>query len=130
MNATFLRQFTLLAASLIFCGASGADNAPEIGNHRAVYDSNGILRPWTSWRDALAREMKYYAACPIENGYPRFVTLTFMDSNYAPSAKRQDMIPAMQHGMGIISYLKYYAWTGRRDLQLLAAARVMGDYLI
>ncbi len=130
MDATFFRQLTFLAVSLTFCDASGAQNAPGIGNHTAVYDSQGILRPWTSWRDALEREMKYYAACPVEQGYPRFVTLTFLDSNYKPSAKRQDMIPAMQHGTGIISYLKYYAWTGRRDPQLVSVARAMGDYLI
>src|SRR5437879_100293 len=108
----------LVLAGALTC-AVHAQEAPAIGNHKAICDSNGILRPWTSWRDALGREMKYYANCPLDNGYPRFVTLTFMDSGYNPSAKRQDMIPAMQHGTGIISYLKYYAWTGKRDPQLL-----------
>ena len=120
----------LLVLVVAIACASSAQEAPNIGNHKAVYDANGILRPWTSWRDALGREMKYYANCPLEHGYPRFVTLTFMDSGYKPSAKRQDMIPAMQHGTGIISYLKYYGWTGKRNAQLLSFARAMGDYLM
>ncbi len=103
---------------------------PVIGNHPAVYDTNGMLLPWTSWRDALDREMSWYLKCPVENGYPRFVALTFMDGNYNPVAARRDFIPSMQNGMGIISYLKYYAWTGNKDPRVLEFARSMGDYLV
>jgi hypothetical protein len=104
--------------------------SPMIGNHRAVYDSKGMLAPWTSWTDALDREMNWYLACPIESGYPRFVYTTFMDGDYKPVAKRMDFIPAMQNGMGIISYLKYYAWSGRKNPRIVEFARYMGDYLV
>jgi len=103
---------------------------PTIGNHRAVYDSRGLLLPWTSWSDAISREMNWYLRCPIESGYPRFVWMTFMDGNYNPVASRPDFIPSMQNGMGIISYLKYYAWTGEKNPKILEIARHMGDYLI
>ncbi|MFO1022854.1 MAG: hypothetical protein U0903_19480 [Planctomycetales bacterium] len=53
-----------------------------LGNHPPKYDANGILLPWTSWTDALDREMKWYAKCPIEHGYPRFVYMTFMNGDY------------------------------------------------
>jgi len=107
----------------------GADN-PTIGNHRGVYDSKGMLAPWTPWSDALNREMNWYLACPIENGYPRFVYMTFMDGDYHAIAKRVDTIPAMQNGVGIISYLKYYAWSGKKNPKILEFARYMGDYLV
>jgi hypothetical protein len=106
---------------------------PVIGNHRAVYDPGGLLRPWTDWTDALDREMNWYQKCPLENGYPRFVFTTFMDGNYEPQ-KDASFIPAMQNGVGIISYLKYYAWnaeiTGRKNPKFLQFARYMGDYLV
>ncbi|MFN7994132.1 MAG: hypothetical protein U0Q18_11045 [Bryobacteraceae bacterium] len=103
---------------------------PYIGNHRAVYDSRGALLPWTSWKNALDREMKWYLACPIENGYPRFIYMTFMTGDYTPVAPRHDFIPSMQNGMGIISYLKYFQWSGRREPRILDFARYMGDYLV
>ena len=106
-----------------------ADN-PTIGNHRAVYDSKGLLAPWAPWSDALNREMNWYLACPMENGYPRFVYMTFMDGDYQAIARRMDTIPSMQNGMGIISYLKYYAWSGRKNPKILELARYMGDYLV
>jgi hypothetical protein len=105
-------------------------HAQVIGNHRAVYAPDGRLLPWTSWRDALDREVNWYLKCPTTNGYPYFVAMTFMDGNYQPIANRPSFIPAMQNGMGIISYLKYYAWTGRKDPRVLATARAMGDYLV
>lgn len=103
---------------------------PVIGNHPAVFNSEGILQPWTSWTDAITREMNWYFACPFEHGYPRFVVMTFMDGNYEAVAKRQDFIPAMQNGMGIISYLKYDDWTSRKNPKTLDFARLMGDYLV
>lgn len=113
----------------VVCPLFLAEN-PVIGNHRAVYDSKGMLLPWTSWRDALAREMNWYLQCPVENGYPRFVYMTFMQGDYQPVASRRDFIPAMQNGMGIISYVKYYAWSEKKKPKILAFARSMGDYLI
>ena len=123
---------TLIAVcSLVLASSSrlSAEN-PAIGNQRAAYDSKGMLLPWTSWRDALAREMNWYLQCPAESGYPRFVDLTFMQGDYQPVASRSDNIPSMQNGMGIISYLKYYAWSQRKDPRILAFARSMGDYLV
>src|ERR1019366_5732771 len=118
--------------SVFFEGPMRAEN-PVIGNHRAVYDAGGLLLPWTTWTDALDREMKWYQKCPLENGYPRFVFTTFMDGNYEPQ-KDASFIPAMQNGVGIISYLKYYAWnaelTGRKNPRFVEFARYMGDYLV
>ena len=104
--------------------------AQLLGNHPAAYDERGVLQPWTSWTDALQREMGWYLKCPQTNGYPRFVVMTFMDGNYNPRQERHDFIPAMQNGMGIISYLKYYSWSGRKDPKLLEVARSMGDFLV
>ena len=104
--------------------------AAIIGNHRAVYDESGLLQPWTSWRDAVDREMNWYFRCPVEHGYPRFVYLTFMDGNYQPIANHPSFIPATQNGMGIISYLKYYAYKQKKDPRPLQVARYMGDYLV
>jgi hypothetical protein len=118
----------LLGAALI--APTFAGDAPIIGNHPASFDDCGLLRPWTSWRDALEREVNWYLKCPTEHGYPRFVALTFMDGNYRAIEKRPDFIPAMQNGMGIISYLKYYNFSGRKDARLLQMARSMGDYLV
>ncbi|MBU6399713.1 MAG: hypothetical protein KGS61_05295, partial [Verrucomicrobia bacterium] len=121
----------LLVAGLLWPACEPPAAEPIlIGNHRAVYDARGLLQPWTTWRDALAREVGWYLACPLEHGYPRFVCATFLDGRYQPIPNRPSFIPAMQDGMGIISYLKYYAFTGRRDQRVLAIARAMGDYLV
>jgi hypothetical protein len=104
--------------------------APVIGNHPAKYDGLGHLRPWTTWRDALRREIAWYDKCPNEHSYPRFVTLTFMEGDYRPNPRRKDMIPAMQNGVGILSYLEL------ADAKLFPApnavkvARAMADYLL
>ena len=100
--------------------------APIIGNHPALYDDRGMLKPWTPWRDAIDREVNWYLNCPVEHGYPRFVYLTFMDGNYQSIADRPSFIPATQDGMGIISYLKYYAYTGKKKPRLLQMARYHG----
>ena len=110
--------------------AAGLVAGQDIGNHKAVYDPNGILLPWTSWKDALDREMNWYLKCPIEQGYPRFVYMTFMDGDYNLIVKRPSFIPATQNGMGIISYLKYYAYQGSKNPKILEFARYMGDYLV
>jgi hypothetical protein len=107
-----------------------ATRAQHIGNHPAVYDEHGILLPWTPWRDAIQREVNWYLNCPVENGYPRFVYMTFMNGNYEPLKKNATFIPATQDGMGIISYLKYHAWRGKKDPRVLQIARYMGDYLV
>ena len=102
----------------------------EIGNHTAVYDGKGMLLPWTSWEDAVHREMQWYLQCPVTHGYPNFVWMTFMDGDYQPDPRRSDFIPATQNGMGILSYLKYYVYDKRRNKKVLDWAKYMGDYLI
>jgi hypothetical protein len=117
---------------VLFCLFSLALAAPaqNLGNHPAVYDEHGILLPWTPWRDAIQREVNWYLKCPLEHGYPRFVYTTFMDGNYEPLAKNATFIPATQDSMGIISYLKYYAWQKKKDPRVLQIARFLGDYLV
>src|SRR5271156_3665119 len=101
-----------------------------IAGHTASFDGLGRLRPWTSWDQALDREMKFYQRCPADHGYPRFVLATFLDADWTPIPDRTDTIPATQNGMGILSYLKYYELRGRREPAYLATARSMGDYLV
>ena len=101
-----------------------------IGNHPAVYDERGMLQPWTSWGDAIDREVDWYNRCPIEHGYPRFVYMTFMDGNYQAITNLSSFIPATQDGMGIISCLKYYDYKGKKDPRSLRMARYLGDYLV
>jgi hypothetical protein len=109
---------------------SGAVLPDVIGLHRARYDDRGVLQPWAPWIEVLDREMNWYLRCPLANGYPRFVTMTFMDPHYQAIEKRRDFIPAMQNGMGIISYLRYYQYKGRTNPRVLQFARLMGNYLI
>src|SRR5213593_3420620 len=121
-SITPLFRVSALVAVLLACGVSSIvrrADAQIIGNHAAVYDEHGVLQPWTAWRDALSREVNWYLKCPWTNAYPRFVVMTFTDGNYNPRKDRPDFIPAMQNGMGIISYLKYYAWSRRKDRRLL-----------
>jgi hypothetical protein len=111
-------------------GPEGSDSGVMIGNHKARYNSHGVLLPWTSWGDAIDREMQWYLKCPMEQGYPLFLSVTFMDGNFQPIERRKDFIPSMQNGMGIISYLKYYKSRGSRNPKWLQVARYMGDYLV
>jgi hypothetical protein len=101
-----------------------------IAGHTARVDALGQLRPWTSWNDALDREMSFYQQCPADRGYPRFVLATFLDGDWTPNPDRTDSIPATQNGMGILSYLKFYELRGRRFPEYLTTARAMGDYLV
>jgi hypothetical protein len=103
---------------------------PSICGHVLVRDERGRLEPWISWREALDLEMSFYRTCPLDQGYPRFVCETFLDADWNPSSGRSDIIPATQNGTGILSYLKYYDFTGGQDPWLLDAAMSMGDYLV
>ena len=107
-----------------------AGDPVRLGGHAARYAADGTLLPWTAWTDALAREMAWYQRCPDEQGYPRFISMTFLDGDYQPIAGRPDSIPATQNGLGIISYLKYHRFTGRTHPEYLRTARLMGDYLL
>src|SRR5437773_2421552 len=129
LGSSFRRRLGALLLTFALAG-SLCSSAQTIGNHPARYDERGILQPWTAWRDALAREVNWYLQCPWTNGYPRFVVMTFMDGGYNARQDRPDSIPAMQNGMGIISYLKYHAWSGRKQPRLIDIARSMGDFLV
>ncbi len=111
-------------------GHGQSTNPVVIAGHDAKFDSSGRLLPWISWNVALDREMRFYEGAPTEHGYPIFVTTTFLDGDWKPLVDRSDTIPATQDGMGIISYLKFYALRGKRNPRTLAIARSMGDYLI
>jgi len=133
--AVCVLAYALVAAIIapsrpVLAQEKAANDVFKIGNHAARYDKNGFLLGWTSWNDALKREMDWYSRCPLDHGYPQFITVTFMDGAYHPDPKRNDTIPAMQNGMGILSYLKYDEFTHRRNLRILNTARAMGDYLI
>ena len=104
----------------------------KIGWHEAKYNDNEKepkIVPWTTWDDALEREMKWYLNAPInEHGYPSFVHITFMDEKY--QCYRDDFIPATQNGMGIISYIKYWKYKNQSNPKVLEFAKKMGDYLV
>jgi hypothetical protein len=102
----------------------------HIATHEARFDSQGRLLPWIAWNKALEREMQFYEQCPAEHGYPRFVSVTFLNGECQPLLDRADTIPATQDGMGILSYLKFYEVRGKRDAAYLKTARAMGDYLV
>ena len=121
--------------TLLSCWGNAQELPDRIGFHKACYDSDGKLVPWTTWEDALHREMNWYLNCPIGmHGYPRFVYMTFMDGEYNPA--RMDAIPCTQNGMGILSYLKYAEYLDRTNPKAPEKTRVlewackMGDYLI
>ena len=125
-----VKPINYFLSSLLLLLVARSAPAQTIGNHLAVYDERGMLQPWTSWRDAIDREVNWYLKCPVEHGYPRFVYITFMDGNYKAIEKKPSFIPATQNGTGIISYLKYYAYKEKKDPRLLQMARYMGDYLV
>ncbi|NOZ57267.1 MAG: hypothetical protein GXO73_10830, partial [Calditrichaeota bacterium] len=89
----------------------------------------GKLLPWTPWTWALRYEMDWYLSCPADrSGYPVFLLTTAVDAHCRP---RGNLItPAGQLGLGILSYLKYFRYTGKADPRVLELARLMGDYLV
>jgi hypothetical protein len=111
------------------------ENPPPVGDrvpagHVPRYGADGRLRAWTTWPDALERVLRFYRSCPSERGYPRFVCETFLDERWQADSRRSDIIPATQNGMGILSYLKWFEYGGRREGAMLRTAQAMGDYLI
>lgn len=100
-----------------------------IDGHPALFNAEGELLPRVPLGQLIDREMAWYAKCPWQNGYPRFVTMTFMTAKYGATGRR-DIIPAMQNGMGILSYLEYYHWKHEKDPESLRIAKAMGDFLI
>ena len=132
----------LVAAVFAVCSMVSHSNAKaqntfnylpsKIGWHDAIYDENKKepkLTPWTTWDNALEREMNWFLKAPInDHGYPSWVCFTFMNEQYKPY--RNDFIPATQDGMVIISYLKYWEYKGKTNDKVLGFAKKMGDYLI
>lgn len=125
-----MKRLTLALYATALSSLAAAAPPVTLGSHQAKYAPDGSLLPWTSWKDAIDREMNWYLHAPLEHGYPSFVSMTFMNDRYQPEAGRPSFIPSMQDGMGIISYLKYYEFTGKKDPQVLRVARYMGDYLV
>ncbi|NUN94824.1 MAG: hypothetical protein HUU16_01510 [Candidatus Omnitrophica bacterium] len=123
-----VRRWLALAPLLVNLGNLNA-HSQTISHHEAVYDEHGTLLPWAPWTEILEKEMTWYLNCPVENGYPRFVFMTFMTGDYTKRPDRDDFIPSTQNGMGIISYLKYHAYTGKKNPKVLEFARAMGNYL-
>jgi hypothetical protein len=125
-------RFLLLCASLLIQFFLPLQTARPvlIATHDARFDSQGHLLPWIAWNTALNQEMHFYQQCPSDHGYPRFVSITFLDGSWQPQPDRSDTIPATQDGMGILSYLKFYELRGKRDPAYLSTARAMGDYLV
>ncbi|MDP2336995.1 MAG: glycerophosphodiester phosphodiesterase family protein [Bacteroidota bacterium] len=137
-GSNYLRSFFMIA-SMLFVRQNELIAQPDyhympakIGWHDAVYDDNRKdpkLVPWTTWNNALEREMNWYLRAPVnEHGYPSYVYITFMDEKY--QAYRNDFIPATQNGMGIISYLKYWEYQGKSNPKVMEVAKKMGDYLV
>ena len=104
----------LVLTGLLYNSCKEQPLLKKIGFHEAVYDQSGRLMPWTGWEDAMKREMNWYFKAPI--GKPRFPVYfysTFLDSAY--HAYKTDFIPCTQLGMGILSYLKYWEYSGKND---------------
>eukprot|EP01116_Phalansterium_solitarium_P008642 TRINITY_DN22589_c0_g1_i1.p1 TRINITY_DN22589_c0_g1~~TRINITY_DN22589_c0_g1_i1.p1 ORF type:complete len:443 (+),score=138.37 TRINITY_DN22589_c0_g1_i1:44-1372(+) len=116
--------FVVIGASLTL-----GQNATTVGFHPAVVADDGTLLPWKPLADVLDMEMDWYLACPIgEHGYPVYAYSTFMNGTY--QTYNTMIIPAMQLGMGIISYVKYWHFTGQQNAKVIVAARSMAEYLI
>ena len=122
-----------LFLSVLLLAPLAAAEAPAaratLGGHEIKRAADGSLQGWTSWNEALDREMEFYAKSPLDHGYPIFATVTFLDGEWKPQ-DRGDVIPATQAGMGIISYLKFRDLRGKKSPRLLGVARGLGDYLI
>ncbi len=131
---TQLAAATLVSCTGILAGNARADHylPAKIGWHAAVYNRDSKhpkLDPWTTWDDALRREIRWYLRCPVDShGYPQIVFTTFMDGDYQPY--KSDIITATQNGMGILSYLKYWRYRDKSDPLVPAMARTMGDHLV
>ncbi|MCK9638397.1 MAG: hypothetical protein M0R39_00685 [Prolixibacteraceae bacterium] len=119
----------LLMISRIFFHHHKEHGREKIGFHQAIYDQKGKLLPWISWEEALKKEMTWYYKAPLgKSGYPVYFYSTFIDSDYKPY--KTDIIPSTQLGMGILSYLKYWEFTGKSDSLPLKYAIKMGQFLI
>jgi hypothetical protein len=133
MNTAISYSGRSLAVLLMLAALGSPAHSAEpilIAGHVAQFDASGKLLPWIDWPTALERELSFYRQAPLDHGYPRFVTETFLEGDWTPDPARHDTIPATQNGMGIISYLKLYARADAHAESELAIAHAMGDYLL
>jgi len=120
---------SILVAVLLLNNCTPRNLPEKIGFHTAIYDHQGKLQPWTTWEEALKKEMSWYYHAPIgKSGYPVYFYATFIDSAYKPY--KTDLIPCTQLGMGILSYLKYWEYTEKLDSLPLNYAISMGEFLV
>ena len=104
--------------------------AVTLGNQPGRVEGRGFVPTWKSWRQALALQMAYYAtACADVGGYPLLASATHYGSDCNASGS-SEVIPAMQDGTGILSYLDYDAFTNHSDPRWLQTATRFGDYLV
>ncbi len=110
-----------------------AANLPEpvtLGNQSGGVEGRGFVKTWKTWREALALQMAYYAtACDDVGGYPLLASATHFGSDCNASGS-SEVIPAMQDGTAILSYLEYDAFTGHVDPRWIKTALRYGDYLV
>ncbi len=77
-------NFLFILAAVFFTGCN-AYVPDRIGFHKAKYDRSSQLRPWTSWDQAIQKEMEWCLKCPIgQNEYPVYFYAASMDGNYKP----------------------------------------------
>ena len=101
-----------------------------LGNQPARIQGRGHVVTWTTWREALAAQMSWYAtACADVGGYPLLASATHYGSDCTPEHNKE-VIAAFQDGTAILSYLAWDGYNGHRDPHLLETARAFGDYLV
>jgi len=126
----------LLAATLAFSPVSErADQRAgcDLPGHVAHFDAAGHLLPWILVdHRALSARCSSTDSARQTMATPVFVTETFLEADWSLVPDRRDTIPAMQSGMGILSYLKLYALRGTDAMPCTStrARRAMGDYLV
>jgi len=116
-------------------GRAGAciASAPAVvalSNQPTPVEGRGNVVTWTTWRKALATQMEWYATkCADVGGYPLMASATHYGGD-CDASRGMEVIPAMQDGTAILSYLAYDAFTGHADPRWVAAAKRFGDYLV
>jgi hypothetical protein len=116
--------------------ASAERTEPRLGFYSAKIDASGNLLPARPWRDALEIQLSFYANTdhtPVRDSYPEWVFNTFMESSGINGTFKSDgftILPGSQDAMGIISFLKAWELSGRKDTRSLNLAAMLGDYVV
>ncbi len=101
-----------------------------LGNQPGRIQGRGHVVTWKPWREAVALQMAWYAtACDDVGGYPLLASATHWNGD-CDTTKNDEVIPAMQDGTALLSYVGYDAFTAHQNPQWLKTARGFGDYLI